>query len=115
MRTLLVLLLLALPSVTLASTAHACATTLPTADGAGMLYLRASASARDDGPASVRSATAPVNVDVAVPDCDWAGPGVEVWRETNGQPGLQTTAASGCAPDLLVAGATAARPTVCRV
>ena len=65
------------------------------------------------GPARVRSGDVDTGVDFA--QCFWNGAGVEVWQESNGQPGLQAHADGGCIPDTIVLGAQGAVTRQCIV
>lgn len=55
------------------------------------------------------------NVALGIDICWWQGPGTRVYQETNGIPGLQAHASSGCEADLEVLVAFVARGGQCSI
>jgi hypothetical protein len=94
-RTVVLVLLIAIPAFGWLPTAHACFTSAPTVD-TGVVYIIERSQQSGD-------VVAVNQVGVEVAFCRWPTIHTETWMESNTIPGLQTSDFNGCTPDTLVA------------
>lgn len=111
MRYAFLIAIILVPAFGLVSTAHACHASTVLAE-AGIFYVKS--PPHNPGPFRVRAAGQ--DVGFTLTDCFWTGAGAEVWQETNGIAGLQTSAHSSCGtPDTFLGSAQAAVTRQCIV